>query len=184
MRQAHLNRCAICIVLLLCICTTVRADGIDVVPFMFRVGRVHPAVAVAIVIGTMLVNYFLNVVVIGLPSARASHTRFSRFARDLIGFTLLAQIADRVGAFASLVLGFVLLWVLNIQGEAGIARGALIAIVLNFIFSGLAIGFLAMWYLKQRWGIPKRTAYVIAVAAGVITNPVWLAVYLWVPAVI
>jgi hypothetical protein len=184
LRVACLPRLVICTAILLCISTTARADGIDVIPFMFRVGGVHPAIAVAIVIGAMLVNYLLNVVVIGLPAARAAQTGPGRFARDLIGFTLLAQIADRVGAFVALILGFLIVDVLGIPGEDGIAKGALLSIVLNFVFSGVAIGFLAMGYHKRRWGILQRPARVIAIAAGVITNPVWLAVYLWVPAVI
>jgi hypothetical protein len=184
LRVAFLPRLVIWIAILLCISTTARADGIDVIPFMFRVGGVHPAIAVAIVIGAMLVNYLLNVVVIGLPAARAAQTGSWRFARDLIGFTLLAQIADRIGAFVALMLGFLIVSVLGIPGEAGIAKGALFSIVLNFVFSGLAIGFLAMWYLSRRWGILQRPARVIAIAAAVITNPVWLAVYLWAPAVI
>lgn len=175
-----------CLGMLLFFDTNARADGIDILPFLTRVGgwRFHPVISVALVVGLMLVNYLLNVMVIGLPSARASQTRPKKFARDLIGFTLLAQIADRVGAFAALMLGFFIIGVLGIKGESGIAKGALLAIVLNFVFSGLAIGFLALWYLRRRWGIPERPARVIAIAAGVITNPVWLAVYLWVPAVI
>lgn len=183
-RAAGFLRLVTAVATLFLVGTTARADGIDVIPFMFRVWGVHPAIAVALVVAAMLVNYLLNVVVIGLPAARAAHTAPGKFARDLIGFTFLAQIADRFGAFATLMLGFFLVWMLGIQGEAGLARAALFGIVLNFIFSGLAIGFLAQWYLTRRWGIQKHNALVIAVAAAVITNPVWLAVYLWLPAVI
>lgn len=175
-RAVHLYRLVICLAMLVFFSTNARADGIDIVPFLTRVGgwRDHPLTSVALVVGLMLVNYLVNVAVIGIPSAKASQTKLRVFARDLIGFTLLAQIADRLAAIAGLLVGLFIIDLIGISGEQGLLKGALLGLALNFIFAGLAIGFLALWYVRRRWGISKRPARVIAIAAGVITNPAWL----------
>jgi|GEM_PF-3028442 len=172
----YLCRFVICVAMLVFFSTNARADGIDVVPFLTRVGgwHVHPAISVGLMIGLMLVNYLVNVAVIGIPSAKASQTKLRVFARDLIGFTLLAQIADRLAAIAGLLVGLFIIDLIAIRGEQGLLKGALLGLALNFVFAGLAIGFLALWYARRRWGISKRPSRVIAIAAGVITNPSWL----------
>jgi hypothetical protein len=180
-RDACLFRLLILLEMLLFFDASARADGIDIVPFVTRVGgwRVHPVLSVALVVGMMLVNYLVNVAVIGVPAAKVSRMKLRIFARDLVGFTLLAQIADRVSAVAGLVIGLLVIDGLRISGEEGLAKGILLGVALNFVFAGLAIGFLALRYLRRRWGISKRPARVIAIAAGVITNPAWLvAAYL------
>jgi hypothetical protein len=180
-RVGYLWRLVACLGLLLGLSTVARADGIDIVPFLTRVGgwRDHPLTSVALVVGLMLVNYLVNVAVIGIPSAKTSQTKLRVFARDLIGFTLLAQIADRLAAIAGLLVGLFIIDLIGISGEQGLLKGALLGLALNFVFAGLAIGFLALWYVRRRWGISKRPARIIAIAAGVITNPAWLmAAYL------
>ncbi|HXU36778.1 MAG TPA: hypothetical protein VN937_10485 [Blastocatellia bacterium] len=179
-RATYLYRLVICLAMLVFLSTNARADGIDLVPFLTRVGgwRVHPVVSVGLVIGLMLVNYLVNLAVIAVPAARVSEIKFRTLARDLIGFTFLAQIADRVAAVAGLFIGLFIIDRSGVHGEEGLLKGFLVGIALNFVFAGVAIGFLAFRYLGHRWGILKRPAIVIAIAAGVFTNPAWLmAVY-------
>jgi hypothetical protein len=156
--------------------TNAHADGIDIVSFLTRVGgwRVHPAISIALVVGLMLVNYLVNLLVIGLPSAKLSKMSLSFLARDLVGFTVLAQIADRLAAVLGLIVGAVVIDRVGIGGEEGLAKAIELGLALNFVFAGLAIGFMSLRYARRRWGLSKRSALVIATIAGVITNPAWL----------
>jgi len=63
---------------------------------MTRVGgwRVHPVLSVAILLGLMLINYVLNLVVIGIPAARFLHMKVGALRRDLVLFTLFVQISS------------------------------------------------------------------------------------------
>ncbi|SRR6266404_3868258 len=179
-RATYLYRLVISLAMLVFLSTNARADGVDLVPFLTRVGgwKVHPVVSIGLVIGLMLVNYLLNLAVIAVPAARVSEIKFRALARDLIGFTFLAQIADRVAAVAGLFVGLFIIDRSGVRGEEGLLKGFLLGIALNFVFAGVAIGFLALRYLSHRWRISKRPAIVIAIAAGLFTNPAWLmAVY-------
>lgn len=152
-----------------------NADGIDVVWMMTRVGgsRTHPALLAAMVVGLMIVNYLLNVVVVGIPAARALNIKVAGLLRDLAVFTLLGQVADRVGAIAGLLLSSLIGSIAGVGGERGLELEIIIALAINFIFSGLAVAALALWYLRRRWGVERRPAFAIAAMAGVITNPAW-----------
>lgn len=152
-----------------------RADGIDIWWLITRVGgpRQHPAVQVAIVLALMIVNYLLNLAVLGVPAARFLQIKVRTLTKDLIVFTLLAQVADRGSAVAGFLLGLSLMELAGLKGEQGMLDGILLGVCLNFIFAGLAVGSLALWYLMRRWGVKRRRAIAIAVLTAVITNPAW-----------
>src|SRR5438309_8781103 len=158
--------------------STASADGVDVVWLMTRVGgwRLHPALSVAMVVGLMLLNYALNVVFIGIPAARSSSIKKGVIARDLAGFTIIGQIADRIGALAGLIFSFAIMSIVGMEGEAALRTGFLAGAAANFILSGLAVGALAFWYLTRRWQVERRCAKVIALFAGLITNPGWVMI--------
>jgi hypothetical protein len=160
--------------------TTVNADGIDVLWLMTRVGgwRFHPALSLAILAGLMFINYGLNVVVIGIPSARVLNIRLGRLLRDLAVLTVLAQVADRASTIAGFSLSFPVVGLMGLGGEDALRVGFLVGVALNFVLSGLVIGLLALWYLRRRWGLERRPSRVIATVAGVITNPAW-SMILW-----
>ena len=162
-------------------CATASADGIDVVWFMTRAGgwSVHPVLSVAIMVSLMLVNYILNLVVIGIPTAKILQVRLRALLRDLATFTLLAQIADRIAAIGALILSVVAMHLFSVGGEQGVTHAVIASIGLNFVFSGLVVGLLALWYTKRRWGLVGRPRSVVALRAGLITNPAWIMV-LWV----
>ena len=64
--------------------------------------------------------------------------------------------------------------IFKLQGE-----GAWVAplLILNLLFSGLAVVGLAFYFLR-RWRIRGRISWIIAAAACLITNPAW-ALGLW-----
>ncbi len=44
----------------------------------------------------------------------------------------------------------------------------------NLICSGLAVGGLALFFLRRRWSVAKPFSWKIAMAAAVLTNPAWI----------
>jgi hypothetical protein len=82
--------------------STASADGFDAVWFPTRIGgwNLHPGLSAAMLAAVMAANYILNLVVIGLPAARELEVRVTTLCSGLIAFTLLGQVADRIGAVA------------------------------------------------------------------------------------
>jgi len=158
-----------------------RADGIDIVWLITKVGGpgVHPLVSAFLIVGLLAINYLLNLVVLGIPAARALGTSVRTLSKALLGFTLLAQVADRISAVAGFFLGALASVLLDVKGEAGIVAFFWIGIVLNFVFSGLAVCFLALWYLLRKWQVKRRTSIRIAALTELITNPAWLIMIQW-----
>jgi hypothetical protein len=162
--------------------STVRADVIDITWFLTRVGgwRQSPLRAVTAVVVLMAINYAVNLIVIAVPVVKAGFPP-SRAARDLIGFTLIAQVLDRIGML--LCSGLIVLLGFTVERVGGASAGAAVAAIvgLNFISSGVLIGFLARYYLARRWGMPKRLTGIVAVAAALFTNPAWMVATAGVP---
>ena len=157
--------------------SSARADGIDLVPYLTRVGGYGHSFyyIAAMVLVFMVVNYLLNFLVIGLPLIRLGSISATTVATGLIAFTLLGQIADRAGAVLAGLLTAPITAIFRLQGE-----GAWVAplIILNFLCSGIAIVALALYFLRRRWRIPPRLSWIIALAAGLLTNPAWV-IGLW-----
>jgi hypothetical protein len=167
---------AIVVALVLVLPASASADGIDIVWLITRVGgpRLHPALEVAIVVGLLIVNYLLNVVVLGIPASRFLQIKLRALRKDLAAFTLLAQVADRASAVGGFLLGSSIIEYTGPRGEQEVVAGLFAGVCLNFIFAGLAVGLLALWYLIRRWGVKRRRAIAIAVLTAVITNPAWV----------
>ena len=154
-----------------------RADGIDLVPYLTRVtGEGHsPLYVVAMLLLFMATNYVLNFAVIGLPAIRLGSAPGRTVAKGLIALTLMGQIADRIGALLAAVLSVPLMFLLERSGEDAWVVPLL---ALNFIFSGLAVAALAFYFLRRRWGIRRGVSWIVSIAAGVLTNPMAIAI-LW-----
>jgi len=158
------------------ICATgpAQADGIDIVPYLTRVGGARSLWGiVASVLGLMVINYLLNLLVIGWPAVRVGHVEIGRVMRGLVRLTLLGQAADRVGALLAVPLAGGLGPVLHLGGD-WVAQ----LLVMNFIVSGFAIGALVLYLLRRRWQLSRGVSWTIAIMAGVLTNPAW-AIGLW-----
>ena len=143
-----------------------------------RVGnwREAPLRTVALLSVLLLINYAVNLAVLGVP-ALSSGVPIARSAKDLIGFTLIAQVADRLGVVAGFALATALGFLF--KGEAGLALWVLTGLILNFVMCGVAIGFLAYHYLKRRWAVPTPKSRWVALAAGFVTNPSWVMATWW-----
>jgi|HubBroStandDraft_1064217.scaffolds.fasta_scaffold178821_1 hypothetical protein len=156
---------------------TARADAVDFWSVFSRVGnwKESPVKAVVLLVVVLAVNYALNLVVLGLPARRLGFG-LKRSAKDLIGFTLFAQVADRLGIVVGFAVATACAFLFKFKGENGLGEWFLAGIALNFVFCGIAVGFLAYHYLKRRWALPVTKSRWLALAAGVITNPSWIMV--------
>jgi hypothetical protein len=97
-----------------------------------------------------------------------------RVARDLMGLTLLGQVADRFGAIAGPLAAIPFVILLHPKPRESLGLSFSIGFALNFILAGLAIGLLVRWYMR-RWSLSGRRVAVMALVAGALTNPMWLA---------
>jgi hypothetical protein len=169
--ELYMRRFAQLFVLLTIVLTPVYsfADGIDLAPFLTRVGKPLSIPGTMGVIALfMLANYVLNLFVIGLPAIRYGNVSFALVSRGMVSLTILGQLADRVGGIlATLAIGLVPIYSLFDEWEWPL-------VILNFLFSGVAVGALALCYLRRRWGVSGRRGWPIAIAAAVLTNPVWM----------
>ena len=146
-------------VLVLAVPKSASADGIDVLWLLSRVGgwRAHPILSAGILVGLMLINFLLNMLVLGIPTARSLHIQTSKLATDIAAFTLAAQVADRACAIAAFLLSYFIIGA-HVGGEEEIKQVIRFGIVLNFIFSGLAVFFIAYWYLTRRRQLRRNRA--------------------------
>ena len=63
-----------------------RADGIDIVWLITRVGvpGIHPLVGAVLFVVLLAINYLLNLVVLGIPAARALGTTVRTLTKALL----------------------------------------------------------------------------------------------------
>ena len=127
----------------------------------------------------MLVNYVLNFIVIGAPAVWKASSSMKTVSMGLVVLTILGQVADRVGAFAAIFISMPLTALFNVfirspvPGLENPAFGYGI-FTANLLCSGIAVGFLAWWFLRKRWSVPQSLSWKIALAAAVLTNPAWI----------
>jgi hypothetical protein len=155
--------------------STAMADGIDSGWLLTRIGGWDrkPLLALLLFVGLMAINYGLNLAVIGVPAANAVDRPRFWFGRDLIWYTVLAQVVDRLGFILSLTIGTTVAAIFNSKLEIALSRGILGGLAFNFLLSGLGIATLSEFFVKSRWRIPPPSARRIAVRAGIFTNPTW-----------
>jgi hypothetical protein len=179
----------ISVIILLVLCVSAYADGISLDYFIrFHIGNHAPAYIWTMIGALMAANYVWNFVVIGWPAIKIGSVPIRRVSLGLISLTLLGQIADRVGAFATLVAlspfeqahqNYI---VQHIRHEQPNALGQWVSkhewllahswLILNFLFSGAAVAFLT-WFFLRRWSVPRSVSWKIMLAATILTNPAW-----------
>jgi len=152
-----------------------RADGLDLDYFLrFNSWGHSTAYVCTVLVLIMVVNYLLNFAVIGAPAIRLASARPKTVALGLLFLTLLGQLADRIGSILGAIIGVIISSI--ISGGRGMDNpytGPSI-IVSNLLCSGIAVGCLALWFLRRRWSVPRALSYKIALAAGILTNPAWI----------
>jgi hypothetical protein len=127
----------------------------------------------------MLVNYALNFIVIGAPAVWKASSSVKTISMGLVVLTILGQVADRIGAFAAIFLAMPLAALFNVLIRSSVpglenpafGYGIFTA---NLLCSGIAVGFLAWWFLRKRWSVPQSLSWKIALAAAFLTNPAWV----------
>lgn len=188
-RRLLFSRVAICIGIWFLLCLSAYGDGISLDYFMrFRTYRESATYIWSMVFVLMLANYALNFLVIGWPAIRVSPATPRRIAIGLIVLTVLGQVADRLGAFVTLIVlaplgrAYEDYIVRHIRGESPGAFGTWLSqhmwlgehasLILNFFFSGAAVALLT-WVFLRRWSVSRSIAWKITLAAAVFTNPAW-----------
>jgi hypothetical protein len=150
-----------------------HADAVDIGWLFTRVGgwKDSPWRAAALLVALIAFDYAFNVVVIVIPAWR-SGIAIRRAATDMIGFTFIAQVADRVGLLLCGVASFLLDRVAGVVFH-GLGPWISFVLIANFITSGILIWFLTKYYCTRKWNLQERRSNVIATAAAVFTNPAW-----------
>ncbi len=115
----------------------------------------------------MFINYIANAVVLGVPAWRGGLITPGRAAKDLIGYTLLGQLADAIGLTAGTFLSLPVTRLLGAHGGSF----DIIARLCQFVGAGAAIAFLVRKYLGNRWALPDRTCWGMMAGAAILTNP-------------
>jgi hypothetical protein len=159
---------------------SVRADGLDSSYFVRFDSLDHSwAYFWAVLTLIMIVNYVLNFAVIGMPAILRASAHAKSVTLGLIILTILGQLADRIGAFAAVFISFPIALFFSAffpsqsHGlDSPVFGYSLFAA--NLICSGIAVGVLALWFLRKRWSVPRALAWKIALAAAVLTNPAWV----------
>jgi hypothetical protein len=155
------------------------ADGLDLAYFTRIEGEHSTMGIIGLMILLMIANYALNFLVIGLPALKAGPTTIRSVSFGLVLLTLLGQVADRLGAILAFIV--VLPGILNppltnpwaFLGPLAFL-GPWSLLCLNFLFSGIAVGGLAFYFLRRWWHVASRPAWIIAVGAAILTNPTWV----------
>jgi hypothetical protein len=157
-----------------------RADGLDSAYFLrFWTWNHSWAFVWTVLTVLMIVNYLLNFIVIGLPAIIWSEAPRRSVAVGLIFLTLLGQIADRIGSVVGLFLASGLAAAIGPLFPSA-PRGldsplfGYSLMFSNVFCSGLAVGGLALWFLRKRWAVSRSVSWKIAIAAAVLTNPAWV----------
>jgi hypothetical protein len=161
-----------------------RADGIDIAWFLTRVGgwQRSPGRAVILVFVLAAVDYALNWIVIGL-SAKKMGAPFRRVSSDLVGLTVLGQVADRLGmvlcSFGAIGLTLLLERAHLVKGDLGLL--VLVTVLFDFVISGTFVYFLVRYYVCRRWTRTRKAGVIIGLLAAIFTNPAWAVATLAIP---
>jgi len=157
-----------------------RADGLDT-DYFLRFGTWgHSSGYIWSMLATIIVvDYIWNFVVIGLPAIVWAAKPRATVARGLVVLTILGQIADRIGSVlalfvAALIAELIKVFVPSISTGLDSPAFGYSVTFSNLFCSGLAIGALALWFLRKRWAVPKALSWKIALAAAILTNPAWV----------
>ena len=148
-----------------------RADGIDIGAWVMQLPTWWgPGALLGFVVVSLLVDYALNFLVIGWLARRWSGQAGGKVARDLVAYTLWAQVADRVGAVLALLVVAASDSLLDKSSEVYFFTPLFLA---KFVLSALAIGVLVWRFARKRWALSRPRSFLLGVAGGILTNPEW-----------
>jgi len=156
------------------------ADGLNSSYFVrFNSDEHSWSYCVVVLMLIMLANYALNFAVIGMPAIVRASAPVRIVALGLIALTILGQLADRIGAFAAIFVSmpiYAALSPLFPSQSHGLDTPAFFYSLIgaNLLCSGIAVGLLALFFLRRRWAVSSSLSWKIALAAAILTNPAWI----------
>lgn len=146
-----------------------RADGIDIGAWVMQLPTWWgPGAILGFVLVSLLIDYALNFLVIGWLAARWSGEPRRKVARDLVAYTLWAQLADRAAAVLGLITMAAMDPWLSKQSEGYFVMPLLVSKV---AWSVVTIALLVLRFARKRWGLARGRSLVLGIAGGVLTNP-------------
>jgi hypothetical protein len=152
-----------------------RADGLELSYFV-RFGTYDHSwkYFVTVITIIMITNYALNFAVIGLPAILRGLADAKGVALGLVILTILGQVADRIEAFAAFLVAIPISPFISALFPPPFGLDVYSLFAANLICSGVAVGALALWFLRKRWFVSKALSWKIAIAAALLTNPAWI----------
>ena len=159
------------------LCPLAVHAGASDVPFVSRFSdRDSLFVIVALDLLFIAVNYLFNFFFIGYPAMVLGKIAFDAMAWDILLITLGVQCADRAGAvIIGMLVGPALANSMNGYWGDWITAGYYFS--LNFMFSGLAIGALILFFGTRRWGLSMKARWGLALLAVIFTNPAYAMLF-------
>jgi hypothetical protein len=168
-----------CVLLAICaLGGSARADGFDITDWVLQLPTYYgPGWTLAFIVLLLVADYVINALVIGWPAKTWSGLTAAKLARDLVPYTLWAQVADRIGALGSVLVLAALDPLLSRHGEGYFVTPLFLS---KIVLSAIAIGFVVWRFARTRWGLSRGRAWILSIAGGVLTNPLlWFIGLTW-----
>jgi hypothetical protein len=168
-RARSSSRITLALFALLALGGAARADGIDIGAWVLQLPSMWgPGAVLGFIVLSLLIDYGLNLVVIGLLAQHWSGLANRRIARDLVPYTLWAQVADRAGALLSV---FVAAGMDHWLDHSSEAYFVVPLFVTKIVLSAILIAFVVWRFARKRWSLSRGRSAILCVAGGVLTNP-------------
>ncbi len=153
-----------------------RADGIDLTQLFMHTSRSYSSNAVAgIILLSMVVNYILNLIVIGVPAHKFLNLTKKRAVIDTIWITIIGQATDRLGAILGLIISSLIAYAI---GASSLDEWGRVAYITIPISTWIAISVSIWVFAKIVWKKKGFKVGLISLAAGFLTNPIWASLIL------
>jgi hypothetical protein len=148
------------------LCGAARADGIDIAQWLLQLPQGDgPGATIALLVLLLAIDYGLNFLVIGWPMKAWSGLPLGKVAKELVWYTLCAQLADRVGALLAIPAAIALAPMFDTHGFVA-------PLLLASVLVAIGIGFVVLAFARRRWGLSRGRAWTLSVAGAILTHPV------------
>ena len=117
-----------------------------------------------LVASLMLVNYGVNLVVIGVPLAIIRPIRLWHVLLPVAWLTVVLQLVDRIAVLIFFVLAVIV---------PGLSTSETLLTSALFVFTGVILGAVVYGFLRWQSRLGGRASAAVGTAAGVVSNPLW-----------
>lgn len=136
-----------------------------------------PGRAMGLVLVVLLINGAIVSAILSVATRNGWWVSIKRRWKVIGALTAALQVVDRLNAFVCVVVGFLIVKAIGVQGEAWVGLGLMIGMCLNLLCSGVAMG-VAIWKMLGRSSVVGKRRAMASVAGGVFANPAW-SMLLW-----